>query len=254
MAGLLEIQDLIYAIYAKTKGEGKRLTRDEKKKLELNIKVGKGSTDINIDITEVLKNMTGEQILIGIGIVSIAWVLVKLVSGIMGNLTKVKLAEIEQRKALEEEKTKKELYHTFENIFESAVDFRDSVQRKLVAANPETITINGTTLTPAEIEQANPPAKRTRHEETDEVIRGHFRIARIDIDESKGTFIDVVHLESKKEISHVNILADYLSKSNYQWIMDAVEDGKGKPVFMHIIARMKNDQVLHAYLQSFDNL
>ncbi len=229
MLGLLGIQDLIYEVYRQTKPQGTRITQEEKRRLELVVKIEKGSTDVNIDVNEVLKHMTGDQILIGVGILTFAWIVVTIGKQLIVNNSKKKLAEIEQMKKAETEVSKRALYQTFENMFQGVTNFRDGFVKRLAATDAREIDVGETKTTPAAIAAGIPPTKRPRKEQTDKVFTGEFKIVRIDIDDEEGTFIDAVHLESGTLLQRVNILASFISADDYNWLKDAVADGKGKP-------------------------
>lgn len=112
------------------------------------------------------------------------------------------------------------------------------------------LQLNGKTVDREEI-QGMVKTPRTKKEEEDHVYVGLFKITDIHIADD-GTFIDAIHIDSQTAISNINILAASIPDGDYQWLKDAVEEGKGKPVTMRVIAHKKGEKIEYSYLQSFE--
>ena len=247
MRSLLAIQDSLYDIYSLEKyGHRRRLSQDERESVELVAAVKPGTTSIDVLLdkaVEVLSHMSGDQVLVGIGILSGAYLI-----GVLG--TKAfdyfqKVTETKQR-AAETTGYQQLVASSVTAVLEGQKEFL-----KTIAKEPfQSLKINGTTVDRDGL-KALVKTPRQKKEESDEVYRGLFRITRIYIEED-GTFIDAIHIESKTTIPYINILKDYIPAGDYQWLKDAVRDGKGQPVMMTVVAHEKAEKIEHAYLQSFD--
>jgi hypothetical protein len=247
MRSILAIQDSIYDLYSQEKyGQKKRLASEEREAVELVASVKPGSTSVEVFLgkaLEVFSTMTGQQALIGIGILGTTFLIAAL--GKRAFDYHEKILEVEQR-AKETEGYQKLVATAFTTSLEGQRDFMRIIAKEPFAA----LSLNGELVDRENIkEQIKTP--RAKKLENDVVYSGPFKITDIHIAED-GTFIDAVLLKKNLEIRNINILADYIQKGDYQWLKDAVQDGKGKPVTMKVIAHYKGDQIEHAYLQSFE--
>ena len=110
----------------------------------------------------------------------------------------------------------------------------------------ESLEINGNTVTKADIVKAT-KVERKKYENEDKVYSGMFNISAI-YRENENVYIDATGSDSEKQIRHINILADFISANDYDWLKNAV---KGNPVEMTIITTEKNGTVISASLNSF---
>jgi hypothetical protein len=247
MRSLLAIQDSVYDIYSLQKyGVEKRLSNDERESVDLVAAVKPGTTSVEVFLEkalEVFSTMTGEQALIGISILCGTFLIASLGKRYFDYHEKIK--ETQQRVTETQGLT---------NIVATAMTTCLEGQRefiKTIAKEPFTaLQINGETLSHDEL-HAMAKTPREKREEQDNVISGNFKITKIYIEEA-GTFIDAIHDASGRIIPYINILADFISAGDYQWLKDAVDQGTGKPVYMRIITHERSGKIINAYLQSFE--
>lgn len=251
MRALLSLQEELYRIYALRKPDGSRLSQKERESVEIVVSVKPGSTIIEVmeNVLGVFTNMTGNQQVLTISIIAATF----LISGIV----KAVVSRKNSNDNLQTRKTELEIAATeregnqkvfLQTIAEVVGAHRDTL--KYLAREPfDSMKINGVQLTKEEIHAAI-AGHRARREEEDIPYSGLFKIMRIDIS-GNGTFIDAVHLPTGTEIFNINVLAEYISADNYQWIKDAVKDGKGEPVPMTIVRHMRGPSQEYAVLMSF---
>jgi hypothetical protein len=245
MRSLLSIQDAIYEVYSyKLYGYKKRLSAEERESVDFVATVQAGSTSIDILLQkamEAMSRMTGTQALTAIGILATAY--------LVGTLGKhafdyfAKLNELKQR-AAESSGYQQLIATTVASALEGQKDFL----RTLAKEPFRSLEINGDPVTREEIKEMTKTPRQLR-EEADEVYRGEFKITRIYI-EDDGTFIDATHISSNTPISYINILKDYISQGDYQWIKDAVRDGTGQPIHMTVVAHTRGGEIQSSILQS----
>lgn len=251
MRALLSLQEELYRIYALHKSDGSRLTQEERDTVEIMVSVKPGSTIIEVmeNVLGVFTNMTGNQQVITIGILAAA----VLISGIVKAVTSrqnskdnlhTRMRELEL--AAKEREGYQQVY--LKTISEVVAAQRDAL--KYLAREPfDSMDINGVPVTKEELHAAI-AGHRSKREEEVIPYTGKFKILRIDVS-GNGIFIDAVHLPTDTEILNINILAEYISSDNYQWIKDAVKDGKGEPVPMTVVRHMKGSVQEYAVLMSF---
>jgi len=245
MRSLLSIQDALYDIYSLGHyGYKKRLSTEERESVELSATVSSGSTSIEVLLQkamEAMSKMTGTQALVAIGILSSAY--------LIGTLGKHafdyhrKIAELNQRAA--ETSGYQQLVAT---TLATSIEGQRAFLRSIAKEPFRELEVNGASITHDEIRTITKSPRQVK-EESDDVYRGEFKITRIYIDDD-GTFIDATHITSGTSISYINILKDFISADDYQWIKDAVRDGTGKPIHMTVIAHTKGGIIQSAVLQS----
>lgn len=245
MRSLLYIQDALYGIYSLGQyGYKKRLSAEEREAVEFAANVKPGTTTIEVLLDKALgaiSKMTGGQALKAVGILSAACLI-----GTLGTKTMdyhVKLAEIQQR-AEETEGYQQLAAASISLALEGQRDFYRAIAKEPYQA----LEVNGSVLSHDELRTMIKSPRQVK-EELDEIYRGEFKITRIYI-EDEGTFIDATHISSNTPISYINILKDYISQGDYQWIKDAVRDGTGQPIHMTVVAHIKGGVIQSSILQS----
>lgn len=128
------------------------------------------------------------------------------------------------------------------NVYNSAV----AVYSALKDDDIENLEINGNTVTKADIAELT-RIERKKYEIEENVYSGQFNISAI-YRENNNVYIDAKQENSGLVIARINILADFISANDYNWLKNAVE---GKPVEMTITTTEKNSKIISAVLHSF---
>ncbi|WP_296689449.1 hypothetical protein [Treponema sp. UBA6852] len=262
MKGFLSLQDMIYRQYSLLHyGCIKRLTAEERKMLEFTVIVSEGSTDTLVDLVKSLGNMViGMESKHKLAAVAIAGVLTAgwaLGTKYIDYKKEIETAHIEHEatvemlnniKASQDAATqlaledKRIILEMQNNVYNSAV----AVYSALKDDDIENLEINGNTVTKADIAELT-RIERKKYELEENVYSGQFNISAI-YRENNNVYIDAKQENSGLIIAHINILADFISANDYNWLKNAVE---GKPVEMTITTTEKNNKIISAVLHSF---
>ncbi|OHD20336.1 MAG: hypothetical protein A2Y38_22675 [Spirochaetes bacterium GWB1_59_5] len=247
MRSILAIQDSLYDLYSHEKyGYKKRLANDEREAVDLVASVKPGTTSVEVFLSkalEVFTTMSGTQALVGIGVLCGTYLIATLGKRYIDYHERIKETEARSRETTGNQQL---LANTMTICLEGQREFLKTIAHEPFAR----LQLNGTTIDRDEISRMV-KSPRVKKEEEDQVYSGEFKITDIHIADD-GTFIDATHLESQTAISNINVLAAAIPAGDYQWLKDAVEEGKGKPVTMRVIAHRKGEKIEYSYLQSFE--
>lgn len=225
MKGLIELQKGVYQSYASAKFNNptKRLSEEEKKELELKIKVNKGSSDLEINFTEIASKlienlgskMTGTQILITVVSISVLYFGDSAYTNYLENRKEIRLADLRdknQRDTIEAlsfnsaEETKRtaiiaqlaQQNSNLNNIPKIAYDTQTSVVRSLGGAELSKIGNNQLTPEIAEILTQN-----ARRKSTEVRLDGEYRLLKVDWTDLESIKIKIRNVKTGFEIDAV---------------------------------------------------
>lgn len=262
MKGFLSLQDMIYRQYSLLHyGCIRRLAAEERKMLEFTVVVSEGSTDTLVDLVKSLENMImGMESKHKLAAVAIAGVLTAgwaLGTKYIDYKKEIETAHIEHEATVEMINTLKDsqdaatklaledkriILEMQNNVYNSAI----AVYSALKNEDIETLEINGNKVTKADIAELT-RSERKKYEVEENIYSGQFNISAI-YRENDNVYIDAKQDNSRLSIGHINILADFISVNDYNWLKNAVE---GKPVEMTITTTEKNGKIISAVLHSF---
>lgn len=262
MKGFMALQDMIYKQYSLLHyGCIKRLSAEERKMLEFSVVVSAGSSNFLVELIKSLENMVAgmeskdklKAVAIA-GVLTLGWALGSKYIDYRKEIETAKIehtATVEMLKTIKNEQDnamrlsledKRIMLEMQKNIFDSSI----AVYSALKDDGIESLEINGNTVTKADIVEAT-RAERKKYENEDKVYSGMFNISAI-YRENENVYIDATGSDSEKQIRRINILADFISANDYDWLKNAV---KGNPVEMTITTTEKNGTVISASLHSF---
>jgi len=262
MRALILFQDELYRIYALRKEPGAHLTNEEKSSLEFVVAVNKGSTEIEILVgkaLEVMQKMTGSQQIIAISVLAGGLLLYgigkrwfkysekKMKSDVEQKGLDVKIKELEAR-SKEQEGTNKMVTDVMVGVLETQKDILKHLSRQPFSE----LVVNGASISKEELHEFTAGHREKKEDENIPVI-GMFKIQRIDVS-GMATMIDAIHIPSGKEIKNINVLAEKVDDKDYQWLKDAVKNGRGEPIHMTVVRHMHGEEQLFAELLDFDEL
>jgi len=262
MRYILSIQKGIYKTY-KLYNNGK-LTNADKKRLELTVKVEKGSSDISVslfDIVEIIKtavaNMTGSQILAGVIIGIVTWGTVSITKKILDG--KEKKLEIEagnnRLKILAEaiakgnEEASKDKQKTLEYMIETfkVVEGmkKDALQELKEIGEENSLLINDVTLTHESIAERSKREKVVYQEETG-TITGNYRITKMTINfKEKSASMDIFEIETGDPLFGVMVQPKSIYDGSYKVLNKAKNNSD---IELQLIVTKKNENIVKVIL------
>ncbi len=249
MRSILDLQKGLYEQYAlfMYANKTKRLTLEEKQMLELYVKVEEGSSWIELiplpiikAAAERVKKMTGKEIIATIAAVSIGATLCISVPKIIDSHEKRK--ELEQMAQLIEgvQKTTVEAQIAALN---AQTEFYRGVSKQTDSTD---ITINGEQVTSVQLREI---VRKPREKVDIETLSysGDFIITDIHFKDD-AMYLDVVKIDTGKEIKYVNIFGEMISEDDYQWFKDSTNR---QTIEMSIATTEKKGKIIGAKLVSF---
>lgn len=262
MKGFMALQDMIYKQYSLLHyGCIKRLSAEERKMLEFSVVVSAGSSNFLVELIKSLENMVADmeskdklKAVAIAGVLTLGWALGSKYIDYRKEIETAKIehtATVEMLETIKNEQDnanrlsledKRIMLEMQKNIFDSSI----AVYSALKDDGIESLEINGNTVTKADIVKAT-KVERKKYENEDKVYSGMFNISAI-YRENENVYIDATGSDSEKQIRRINILADFISANDYDWLKNAVE---GNPVEMTITTTEKNGIIISASLHSF---
>lgn len=252
MRGILKIQDAIYDLYRIEQNEGYRLTAEDKQKLELKIEVDRGSSivDILLQNSEAIVNkMSGPEILIGLGIGSIAilgFATINKIAEHKKEALKNKRDEIMESGRQEAEKDLARIADKALSVLETVSGDMRSAYRNMAVSEADNISIQEDTYTPEELKDLT-KAKRVRKEKVVSTLESSFIVRNIDLNREEETYIDIEDTQSGKYIKHVSIQKSQISEGDYTIIKEAVNRD---PISFRVITEEKGEKIVSAYVDT----
>lgn len=226
MRSFIILQDRIEKLYKIEKyGDTKKqLTEDEKRDLELIVKVSKGSSvyELITNAKGIFEEMTGGQALLGLLILSTAFVLPNIIGKFL-NYKKFKSGQ---------DSTNDLVKTCTENISTVANAMSAIVKEKI-----ESIEINSKKYTCEELQESIKHQRiRTQYEPHN--IQGQFIITHIELDSKKPSFINAVSSTTQELYKKIKIRRDDIASNDFQIIKGL---NNGASVNMQIIVT-KNEE------------
>lgn len=265
MEALIDLQKSLYRTHAAvTAGDTSvRLTKAEKEQLEFRVKVEGGSSKLGIDLTQLaetwgvaaLGKMTPEQTMIAILAVVIAVAGVSSLHMFLKYKTDIRKAELE-------EKGKEHFFDAFANLTEQdtkrqamwleaqqRVPVLSEVMEETRAANTEIVraiaeegggSINGV---PLDEDVANDLTTTSRRRAEEQVVRGVYRVAKVDTTAPDGFRVTLAKVPSGEETT-ASLMDAIISDEHRQRIRQA--EWNKQPVTVELRTRVSRGRTLEA--------
>ncbi|MDR1179530.1 MAG: hypothetical protein LBK44_03425 [Spirochaetales bacterium] len=251
MEYLLAVQKGIYALYRQY--AGRNPTREEKKRLELVVRVEKGSSDILfsiLDQLEVIKgavqNMNGDQTFAAIVIAVATWGVVSLGKKIFDHLDKKHAREIELQKEKARSEKDRQVVEAFSKTVGTVTTIRKNAMGSLGAIEDNaSLSYSGEILSPKELRE-RVVADRKREEPDVATITGSFRITRLHFNfETNSAKADMHDAKTDTLLASVEIQPRSIIDGTFAVLKKA---HKKQDVDLQIIVRKKGKKIIKATL------
>jgi acetolactate synthase regulatory subunit len=247
MRAILSLQDAVYDSYSLyCYGTIKRLSDEERRMLELRIRIEQGSSIFEIFIEEVAKAagdriraMTAKQVIGTIATVAI-------IAAVSINVSK----EIDSKREIARLTAQNKLVTDVQKITNEAalsvLESQSTFYRSLSKQDYNTLDVNDKPVSKVEVSEITKVTREKRPIEQ-QIYKDQFVIT--DIHFSDDTiYLDVTSPSTGKTIKYVNIFKDIVSEDDYQWFKDSTNR---QPIDMTIVATEKKGEIIGAFLQSF---
>lgn len=247
MRGIIDLQRSIYEAYSLSKyGKLQKLSKLEKRILELQVKIDKGSSVIEIFINRIAETIGGRIQKMSTKEIASILVLLILSSGVYVTLNRY--FDAKKEIALKESQNK-----LVSDIQKNTIYAIESVQRGVRGLNRaldneqfETLEINGVEISHEELHEKVKTTREKRQIEN-KVYVGKFIITDIHLD-TGAVYINVIDTNTQKTINYINILSELINEEDYQWVKDAINR---QTIDMTIVTTEKQGNIISAVLQSF---
>lgn len=247
MKGILALQDSLYGTYSRSVyGEYRRLTQEEKKSIELCVRIDPGSSMFSIDLDKItnamaerIRRMTGKEILGTIAIVAVAVTLGLGTAKYIDSKTEIEKLRIHSDTITEVQKNTNV-------VLIGALESQSAFFRAVSKQNFDELNISGEDFSKAEVNEITKVTRERRPIST-KLYSDDYLITDIHF-ENDAIYLDVVGTENKKVIKHVNIFKEHISTDDYQWFKDSTNQ---QAIKMSISATEKNNEIIAASLVSF---
>lgn len=269
MKGLLELQKSIYHLYAySTYGDAsKRLTQEEKSRLELVVEVREGSAELFLELLpvlkEALKQMTGAQVLAGMGILGAVYLAGKISTALI-QANKEKSVEIErqiteqqkqiteQQKQITQQKDNDNKIKAHENSLDALKEVVSITQdaqvkmfRSISKAPFSSIQVNDESFSHEDI-VSQVKSERVKIKPYQNVISGWYFVTRLDFDDDE-TYVYLIDKDTKREIKKVAVQAAFISEQDYALIEGAKDR---EAIHLRLMVTWKADDIISAVIES----
>jgi hypothetical protein len=251
MEYLLTVQKGIYALYKQY--AGRNPTKEEKKRLELVVRVEKGSSEILfsiLDQLEVIKgavqNMTGDQLLAAIITGIAAWGVVSLGKKAFDHFDKKHAREIELQKEKARNEKDRQTIEAFAHTVEIVADVRKGAMANLANIDDgATVTYLGEPLLPKDLRE-RATADRRREEPDITTITGSYKITRLHFNfETNSAKADMHEADADETLTAVEIQPRSIIDGTYSVLKKAQNK---QAIDMQLIVRKKGDKIVKATL------
>lgn len=269
MKGLIDVQDAIFrarGVLIEENDDLRTLSAEDRRAYEIKVKVKKGSTDVSFDINEIasqlghdlIGKMTPEQVFIAV------MTLILIYGGVSFWRGWIEKRREEIREQAESERLQKILdtqkYATdvdlkrFEMLAKlqdkliegvSIIDATESGRIGLLksASVADKSNIGGVQLSP---EEAKYLAKGAGHTEEKSVLKGEFRILRVDSSTADGFKVLLHHVKTEQEF-WARLRDALLSEQDLKVVQDG--EWKKKPIKAVVSITTKNHQITAAVIE-----
>jgi hypothetical protein len=251
MEYLLTVQKGIYALYRQY--AGRNPTKEEKKRLELVVRVEKGSSEILfsiLDQLEVIKgavqNMTGDQLLAAIITGFAAWSVVSLGKKAFDHFDKKHAREIELQKEKARNEKDRQTIEAFAQTVEIVAGVRKGAMANLSNIDDgATVTYLGEPLLPKDLRE-RATADRKREEPDITTITGSYKITRLHFNfETSSAKADMHETDADETLTAVEIQPRSIIDGTYAVLKKAQNK---QAIDMQLIVRKKGDKIVKATL------
>jgi len=258
--GLAKYQEKIYTAYLASKygaGTKRKITPEEAKLLEIKVTVKQGSTEVWIKLLidkagEIIEKMPSEQIfptlITIVAIAAAAYGLKGLGSVAVKEIFKTKRRSLAEKRALSKDEVEKKKLEILETSVNAAIEGMKVVSLGIVQSAPDSIAINGKTVSAANIKSAIEGLEPEKLDVIEEqgVISGTYRIQRVTLDFKKDSaYADITNVDSGEPIHGLLVQPKHLSDGSYRVLKTAQDK---KDVKLQIIVTKRNDIVHKAVL------
>jgi hypothetical protein len=251
MEYLLAVQKGIYALYRQYAGRSPG--KADKKRLELVVRVKKGSSDIffsvmdQLDVVkEAVQNMTGDQTFAAIVIVAAAWGIVSLGKKAFDHFDKKHVRDIELQKEKARNDKDRQVVEAFAKTMETVATMRKNAITSLGAIEDATaLAYAGESLSPKELRE-RAAADRKREEPDVATIVGSFRITRLHFNfETNSAKADMHDAKTDIDLTSVEIQPRSIIDGTYAVLKKAHDK---QDVDLQVIVRRKGEKIVKATL------
>lgn len=257
MEGFIALQGDINRAYAKVKHgipNANLLSVDEKKALEILVKVSPGSSDTSVNLQQTLETFVKEAVktMKPIHIATIAlgaglmWAGTSCWNSYLDHQVEIKKLEIEAF-ADEQETERMDIMrkaidsrHELEVVREDSVDFYNKVLKS--AATAESVQITDREISQEEVKVL---VKNTRTKPDEVRLDGACRVLAVNSSVATGFSVKVRHIDSGREFK-AELNEDFLArKEKFKTLIQQAEWGK-KPVVLNLNCREKRGEITQA--------
>jgi hypothetical protein len=251
MEYLLTVQRGIYALYRQY--AGRNLSRAEKKRLELVVRVEKGSSDIIFSIIdqldvikEAVQNMTGDQTFAAIVIAVATWGVVSLGKKAFDHFDKKHARDLELQKEKARTDKDRQVIEAFAKTVETVATMRKDAMSSLGAIEDNAVlAYAGESLSPKELRE-RAAADRKRAEPDVATITGFFRITRLHFNfETNSAKADMHDTKTDTALTSVDIQPRSIIDGTYAVLKKAHNK---QDVELQVIVRKKGEKIVRATL------
>lgn len=247
MRGIISLQNAVYEAYSiYNYGAVKRLTDEERRMLEIRVRVEPGSSWFEIFIKDIanaagdrVRKMTSKEF---IGTL----VTVAIIAAVSVNIGKNIDSKTEIARLVEQNKIITGVQNETNKVAIAALEAQASFYRSISKQDYTTLEINNEAVTQKEIYEITKVTREVRPLEQ-VVYKDQFIITDIHF-EKDTIYLDVISKDSNKIIKYVNIFKEIVSEDDYKWFKDSTNR---EPINMTIVATEKKGETIGAFLQSF---
>ncbi len=247
MSGIIKMQKALYDGYSLLQyGTIKKLSKEEKQMLELQVRVDEGSSIIEIlvnmvaeGLTERMKTMSSKDIIKILAILMVGGGSLMLGGKYID--AKKEIAIQEQQGKLVTEVQKNTLL-----ALQRAQEGSKEVNKALAGQDFQELEINGHRVTHSDLKEWTKTTREKRPLES-KVYKGQYIITDIHFGDDT-IYLDVFNEKDNIRIKNINIFAELVSEDDYQWFKDSTNR---QAIDMTIIGTLKQGKIIAAYLQSF---
>lgn len=243
MAGLVDLQQSLYKIYAFIKTgtlDARCLTAEERSALELKFKVQSGSSDITAEIINIIKEMTKDMSANQKTILVLGTLIILFGAPIWKHYID-RNAEMETARLLASKIPNYE-------ILRNEADQAKASLLKASAELPSGVTIYGHHLSQEEIKQVT---KQTRNQSQKIHLDGSYKIIKVDMTNDPLIKIRIESVETPGKLFNTVLERDLFSEAKLQAIQAA--EWSRKPIRLSIDAVLLNNIISAAEITDVEN-
>lgn len=251
MEYFLAVQKGIYALYKQY--TSRNPTREERKRLQLVVRVDKGSSKILYSILdqlgvikEAVQNMTGDQAFAAIVIGISAFTIVSLGKRIFDHIDKKHAQNIELQKEKARNDKDKAVITAFSETINTVSQLRKDMMKSLGNIEDGTLlTYSGSTISLKELKE-RVSAERDQKEPEISTITGSYRIRKLYFNfETSSAKADIFNINTNELLNAVEIQPRSILDGTFKVLKKAQDK---EDINLQLIVRKKNDKILKTTL------